>query len=46
MTERIGVMEDVGKSVLICDRCEEMVSKGGRFHDGDPCPECEEMDDA
>lgn len=35
-----GTLEDVGKSMLICDVCEEMVSKGGRFHDGDECPVC------
>lgn len=46
MDERIGVLEDVGKSVLICDVCEEMFRKGGRLQDGDPCPECEECVDA
>ena len=40
MTDRIGTLEDVGKSVCVCDVCDYVAWDGGR--DGDPCPECEE----
>lgn len=41
MAETIGTLEDVGKSLLICDNeaCEAMFSFD-RHRDGDPCPEC------
>lgn len=41
--ENVGRLEDVGKSLLICDNeaCEAMFSFDRR-HDGDPCPECED----
>lgn len=42
MTERIGTLEDVGKSVCVCDVCDYVAWDGGR--DGDPCPACEERE--
>lgn len=44
MNERIGILEDVGKSVCVCDVCDYVAWDGGR--DGDPCPECEAREDA
>lgn len=40
--ETFGCYEDAGKSMLICDVCEDMVSKGRGIHDGDPCHACAE----
>lgn len=37
-----GTMEDVGKSVLICDTC-EYVDWDKRTADGDPCPKCDRI---
>ena len=35
-----GTLEDVGKSVCVCDVCDYVAWDGGS--DGDPCPECED----
>lgn len=44
VAEQMGVMQDVGKSALICDVC-DYIDWDGRTEDGDPCPECEERTD-
>ncbi len=35
-----GTMEDVGKSVTICDVCEYIADDGRTYADGDDCPKC------
>ena len=36
----IGLLEDVGKSALICDVCDVVAWEGGT--EGQPCPNCVE----